>query len=347
MRLAFGGKCKHKLLYAKKEISIRKNYICSKSIEMDISVVVPLYNEDESLRELCTWIHRVMTENNFQYEVILVDDGSTDDSWKVIQELKSQFPIHGIQFAQNYGKSAALHVGFQKAKGDVVITMDADLQDSPDEIPDLHRMITEDGWDLVSGFKKKRHDPLSKTIPTKLYNWATRKMSGIHLNDFNCGLKAYKNKVIKRIEVYGEMHRYIPILAHRAGFKKITEKVVQHYPRKHGVSKFGWERFINGFLDLQSIVFISRFGKKPMHFFGSLGSIVFMIGFLSFLYLGGNKVYCLAQGIPEKNIAEQSVFYLALTSMIIGTQLFLAGFLGELVVRNAAHRNEYQIEEEF
>ena len=347
MRLAFGGKCKHKLLYPKKEISIRKNYICNKSTTMDISVVVPLYNEDESLHELCTWIHRVMTENNFQYEVILVDDGSTDDSWNVIQKMKSQFPIHGVQFAQNYGKSAAMHVGFQKAQGNVVITMDADLQDSPDEIPELYRMITEEGWDLVSGYKKKRHDPLSKTIPTKLYNWATRKMSGIHLNDFNCGLKAYKNKVVKRIEVYGEMHRYIPILAHRAGFRKISEKVVQHYPRKHGVTKFGWNRFINGFLDLQSIVFISRFGKKPMHFFGSLGSLVFIIGLLSFLYLGGNKIYCLSQGIPEKNIAEQSVFYLALTSMIIGTQLFLAGFLGELVVRNAAHRNEYQIEEEF
>jgi hypothetical protein len=220
------------------------------------------------------------------------------------------------------------------------------MQDSPDEIPALYQMITREGFDLVSGYKKKRHDPISKTIPTKLYNWATRKMSGIHLNDFNCGLKAYRNKVVKRIEVYGEMHRYIPILAHRAGFKKIGEKVVQHYPRKHGVSKFGWERFINGFLDLQSIVFISRFGKKPMHFFGTLGSLVFMIGLLSFLWLGGNKMYCIINNIVEKNIADQSVFYLALTSMIIGTQLFLAGFIGELIARNAPHRNEYSIEEE-
>jgi glycosyltransferase involved in cell wall biosynthesis len=314
--------------------------------KLNLSIVVPLFNEAESLQELCSWIKRVADSEQLRYEIILIDDGSTDNSWNVILDLKNQFPIKAVRFSVNQGKSAALHIGFQKAQGDVVITMDADLQDSPDEIPALYQMITRDGFDLVSGYKKKRHDPISKTIPTKLYNWATRKMSGIHLNDFNCGLKAYRNKVVKRIEVYGEMHRYIPILAHRAGFKKIGEKVVQHYPRKHGVSKFGWERFINGFLDLQSIVFISRFGKKPMHFFGTLGSLVFMIGLLSFLWLGGNKMYCIINNIVEKNIADQSVFYLALTSMIIGTQLFLAGFIGELIARNAPHRNEYSIEEE-
>ncbi|MEY2763968.1 MAG: Undecaprenyl-phosphate 4-deoxy-4-formamido-L-arabinose transferase [Bacteroidota bacterium] len=314
--------------------------------KLNLSIVVPLFNEAESLQELCSWIKRVADSEQLRYEIILIDDGSTDNSWNVILDLKNQFPIKAVRFSVNQGKSAALHIGFQKAQGDVVITMDADLQDSPDEIPALYQMITREGFDLVSGYKKKRHDPISKTIPTKLYNWATRKMSGIHLNDFNCGLKAYRNKVVKRIEVYGEMHRYIPILAHRAGFKKIGEKVVQHYPRKHGVSKFGWERFINGFLDLQSIVFISRFGKKPMHFFGTLGSLVFMIGLLSFLWLGGNKMYCIINNIVEKNIADQSVFYLALTSMIIGTQLFLAGFIGELIARNAPHRNEYSIEEE-
>lgn len=315
--------------------------------KLNLSIVVPLFNEAESLHELCSWIKRVADSERLQYEIILVDDGSTDNSWEIILGLKEAFPIRAVRFAVNQGKSAALHVGFQRAQGDVVITMDADLQDSPDEIPSLYQMITEEGFDLVSGYKKKRHDPISKTIPTKLYNWATRKMSGINLNDFNCGLKAYRNKVIKRIEVYGEMHRYIPILAHRAGFKKIGEKVVQHYPRKHGVSKFGWERFINGFLDLQSIVFISKFGKKPMHFFGTLGSLVFMIGLFSFLWLGGNKMYCIINNIAEKNIADQSVFYLALTSMIIGTQLFLAGFIGELIARNAPHRNEYSIEQEF
>lgn len=313
---------------------------------MDISIVVPLYNEADSLTELCEWIDRVVKGMDKRYEIIMVDDGSTDHSWEMIQTLITSYPIHAVQFSRNYGKSAALHIGFQKASGAVVITMDADLQDSPDEIPELYKMIISDGLDLVSGYKKKRHDPLSKTIPTKLYNWATRKMSGIHLHDFNCGLKAYKNKVVKRIEVYGEMHRYIPILAHRAGFKNIGEKVVQHYPRKHGVTKFGWERFINGFLDLQSIVFMSRFGKKPMHFFGSLGSLVFFIGFLAFLWIGGNKIYCLTQHIPEKNIAEESIFFIALTAMVIGTQLFLAGFLGEMIVRNAAHRNEYEIEQE-
>ena len=313
---------------------------------MDISIVIPLYNEAESLTELCQWIDRVVKGMQKKYEIIMINDGSTDDSWQMIQTLSTQFPIHAVQFTRNYGKSAAMHVGFQKAKGEVVITMDADLQDSPDEIPSLYQMITEEQFDLVSGYKKKRHDPLSKTIPTKLYNWATRKMSGIHLHDFNCGLKAYKNKVVKRIEVYGEMHRYIPILAHRAGFKKIGEKVVQHYPRKHGVTKFGWERFINGFLDLQSIVFMSRFGKKPMHFFGSIGSLVFFIGFLAFIWIGGNKIYCLTQHIQEKNIADESIFYIALTAMVIGTQLFLAGFLGEMIVRNAHHRNEYEIDEE-
>lgn len=315
--------------------------------KLNLSIVVPLFNEEESLPELCSWIKRVADGHQLRHEIILVDDGSTDNSWEIILGLREEFPIRAVRFAVNQGKSAALHVGFQRAQGDVVITMDADLQDSPDEIPSLYQMITEEGFDLVSGYKKKRHDPISKTIPTKLYNWATRKMSGINLNDFNCGLKAYKNKVVKRIEVYGEMHRYIPILANRAGFKKIGEKVVQHYPRKHGVSKFGWERFINGFLDLQSIVFISKFGKKPMHFFGTLGSLVFMIGFFSFLWLGGNKMYCSINDIAEKNIADQSVFYLALTSMIIGTQLFLAGFIGELIARNATHRNEYSIEQEF
>jgi glycosyltransferase involved in cell wall biosynthesis len=313
---------------------------------MQLSVVVPLYNEAESLPELCGWIDRVMQAHQFTYEIILIDDGSQDSSWQVIQSLHGQFPIKGIQFSRNYGKSAALHVGFIKAQGDVVITMDADLQDSPDEIPELYRMITQEGYDLVSGYKQKRHDPISKTLPTKLYNWATRKMSGIQLNDFNCGLKAYRKKVIKSIEVYGEMHRYIPILAHREGFKKIGEKVVTHYPRKHGVSKFGLERFINGFLDLQSIVFITRFGKKPMHFFGSLGSLVFLIGLTLFGWIGGHKLYCLWMDIPEKNIAEQSSFYIALVTMVIGTQLFLAGFLGELIARNAPHRNEYSIETE-
>lgn len=313
--------------------------------KLDISVVVPLYNEDESLPELCEWIHSVMQKNKFSYEVLLVDDGSTDKSWKVIEELSAQNKqLKGIRFRRNYGKSAALNVGFGKALGDVVITMDADLQDSPDEIPELYDMITKQGFDLVSGWKKKRYDPITKTIPTKLFNWATRKMSGIYLNDFNCGLKAYRNDVVKCIEVYGEMHRYIPVLAKQAGFKKIGEKVVEHRARKYGSTKFGLNRFINGFLDLLTITFLSSYGKKPMHFFGLLGTFMFFIGFLAVIYLGAEKLYFLGAGIQHKLIANNPWFYISLTTMVLGTQLFLAGFLGELVSRSASDRNKYQIQ---
>ncbi|MBT6808548.1 MAG: glycosyltransferase [Flavobacteriales bacterium] len=314
---------------------------------MDISVVVPLFNEEESLPELCSWIDKVMKENDFSYEVLLIDDGSKDKSWEVIEQLSSENTnLKGIKFRRNYGKSAALNVAFAKAEGDVVITMDADLQDSPDEIPDLYRMIITDDFDLVSGWKKTRHDPITKTIPTKLFNWAARKASGIYLHDFNCGLKSYKNTVVKSVEVHGEMHRYIPVMAKWAGFDNIGEKVVQHQSRKYGVTKFGLERFVNGFLDLMTITFISRFGKKPMHFFGVIGSLMFMLGLGLFSYIGGYKVYAMLSDIKAENIANTSGFYIALTSMIIGVQLFLAGFIAELISRNAQDRNNYQVEKE-
>lgn len=314
---------------------------------MDISVVIPLYNEDESLPELFSWIERVMHEHKFSYEIIFVNDGSTDRSWQVIEQLQAQSDcVHGIKFRRNYGKSAALYCGFKQAQGDVVITMDADLQDSPDEIPELYRMITEDGYDLVSGWKRKRYDPLSKTIPTKLFNATARKVSGIkNLHDFNCGLKAYRNEVVKNIEVYGEMHRYIPYLAKNAGFTKIGEKVVHHQARKYGKGKFfGMNRFVNGYLDLITLWFLSTFGIKPMHFFGLLGSLMFVIGFLSVIVVGATKLYNMHNGMPYRLVTDSPYFYLSLTAMIIGTQLFVAGFLGELISRNAAERNNYHIE---
>ena len=318
---------------------------------MDISVVVPLYNEDESLGELFAWIKRVMDEHGFSYEVIFVNDGSTDRSWQVIEQLHAENPqVHGIKFRRNYGKSPALYCGFSAAEGDVVITMDADLQDSPDEIPELFRMITEDGYDLVSGFKqnRKQGDPLSKTIPTKLFNATARKVSGIkNLHDFNCGLKAYRKEVVKNIEVYGEMHRYIPYLAKNAGFDKIGEKPVHHQARKHGKSKFmGWNRFVNGYLDLLSLWFLNSFGLKPMHVFGFIGTLMFMIGFLAAAFVGGYKIYCLATGTPHPLVTSSPYFYIALTMMILGTQLFVAGFLGDLISRNSELRNNYQIEKE-
>jgi len=314
---------------------------------MNISVLVPLLNEEDSLNELCSWIDKVMKKSNFSYEVLLIDDGSKDNSWKIIEEInKKNKNIKGIKFRRNYGKSAALNIGFAKAKGDVVITMDADLQDSPDEIPELYNKIINKDYDLVSGWKKKRYDPLTKTIPTKLFNWAARKASGIYLHDFNCGLKAYKNTVVKSIELHGEMHRYIPVLAKWAGFSKITEKVVKHQARKYGVTKFGVERFINGFLDLLTITFVSRFGKKPMHFFGVFGTIMFLLGFILFSYIGGQKLYYILNSLPAKNIANTSGFYIALSSMIIGVQLFLTGFISEMISRNAYDRSNYQIEKE-
>ena len=315
---------------------------------MDISVVIPLYNEEESLPELFAWIQRVMMQNGFSYEVIFVNDGSTDRSWQVIEELAAQNDtVKGIKFRRNHGKSPALYCGFKKAQGNVVITMDADLQDSPDEIPELYRMITEDGYDLVSGYKKKRYDPLSKTLPTKLFNATARKVSGIkNLHDFNCGLKAYRKEVIKNIEVYGEMHRYIPYLAKNAGFNKIGEKVVQHQARKYGVTKFGLNRFVNGYLDLISLWFLSKFGVQPMHIFGFLGSLMFILGFLAVVCVGGHKLYAMYSGQPYILVTDSPYFYLALTTMILGTQLFLAGFLGELIARNSSERNKYQIEKE-
>lgn len=313
---------------------------------MDISVVVPLYNEDESLPELTDWIRRVMLENNFSYEIILVDDGSNDKSWPVIMALKDNHEqIVGIKFRRNYGKSAALNVGFAAAQGDVVITMDADLQDSPDEIPELYDRVKNQGADLVSGWKQKRYDPLTKTIPTKLFNRATRSMSGIHnLHDFNCGLKAYKNDVVKSIEVYGEMHRYIPVLAKWAGFSNIQEQVVQHRARKYGTTKFGPGRFVKGFLDLLSIFFVGKFGKRPMHFFGPVGVISFLIGFFSTVYLIAEKLISIANGTGYRNITDQPLFYLSLLTIMIGTQLFLTGFIAELVSRNSTDRNKYHIE---
>lgn len=316
---------------------------------MDISVIIPLYNEEESLPELYAWIERVMKENNFSYEVIFVNDGSTDHSWNVIEKLKQKSEnVKGIKFRRNYGKSPALFCGFERAQGNVVITMDADLQDSPNEIPELYRMITEDGYDLVSGYKQKRYDPLSKTIPTKLFNATARKVSGIkNLHDFNCGLKAYRKEVVKNIEVYGEMHRYIPYLAKNAGFKKIGEKVVQHQARKYGTTKFGLDRFVNGYLDLISLWFLSRFGLKPMHVFGLLGTIMFFFGFVAAVIVGATKVYHLLDDMPYRLVTDSPYFFIALTLMILGTQLFVAGFLGELISRNAPERNKYQIEKEF
>ena len=315
---------------------------------MDISVVIPLFNEAESLPELFDWIERVMKANGFTYEIIFVNDGSTDNSWEVIEQLQQRSPyVHGIKFRRNYGKSPALHCGFQRAEGDVVITMDADLQDSPDEIPELYRMIKEDGYDLVSGWKKKRYDPLSKTIPTKLFNATARKFSGIHnLHDFNCGLKAYRKEVIKNIEVYNDMHRYIPYLAKIAGFTKIGEKVVHHQARKYGTTKFGLDRFVNGYLDLITLWFTSKFGKKPMHFFGLLGSVMFMIGFVALVVVLGLKLASLYSGDLRPLVALSPYFYISLTAMILGTQLFLAGFIGELISRNSPNRNKYKIEKE-
>ena len=314
---------------------------------MDISIVIPLFNEEESLPELCSWIEKVMNKNNYSYEVFLIDDGSKDSSWQVIEELSAKnSSINGVKFRRNYGKSAALNIGFQKASGDVVITMDADLQDSPDEIPALYNKIMKENFDLVSGWKQKRYDPLSKTIPTKLFNWAARKASGIYLHDFNCGLKSYKNTVVKSVEVHGEMHRYIPVLAKWAGFANITEQVVEHQSRKYGETKFGLERFVNGFLDLLTITFVTRFGKKPMHLFGVIGTLMFMLGFGIFGFIVIEKLYAISSSIQAKNIADMSIFYIALTSMIIGVQLFLAGFISEMISRSSNDRNNYQIEKE-
>lgn len=313
---------------------------------MDISVIVPLLNEAESLPELISWIERVMAENQFSYEVIMVDDGSTDESWSVIQELHSKnSAIKGIRFRRNYGKSAALNTAFEACEGDVVITMDADLQDSPDEIPELYRMVKEDGYDLVSGWKKVRYDSkLAKNIPSKFFNWTTRRMSGIMLHDFNCGLKSYKKDVVKSIEVYSEMHRYIPVIAKWAGFSNIGEKVVIHQKRKHGVSKFGWNRFINGYLDLLTVNFMSKFGKKPMHLFGSLGTLSFLIGIVITIILITQKLYRMSHHVAGfRQVTDQPLFYLALLAMVFGLMLFLAGFLAELIARNGSDRNKYLI----
>jgi len=315
---------------------------------MNVSIVVPLFNEVESLPELCDWIDRVLSENKLSYEVILVDDGSKDGSWEQIESLKLTYPqIRGVRFRRNYGKSAALHTGFGMASGEVVITMDADLQDSPEEIPEMCRMIIEEGYDVVSGWKKKRFDPfLRKKVPTKLFNWAARRISGIRLHDFNCGLKAYRLNVAKSVEVYGDMHRYIPVLAKGNGFTQIGEKVVQHQERKYGVTKFGMSRFMNGFLDLMTVSFLTRFGKKPMHLFGAMGSLMFMVGLGMAIYLGVDKLIALIKHIPQRLIADSAFFYIGLASMIMGTLLFIGGFLGELISRNAAERNKYEVEKE-
>ena len=315
---------------------------------MNVSIVVPLYNEVESLPELCGWIDRVLSENKLSYEVILVDDGSKDGSWEQIESLKLTYPqLRGVKFRRNYGKSAALHTGFALAKGEVVITMDADLQDSPEEIPEMRRMILEEGYDVVSGWKKKRFDPfLRKKVPTKLFNWAARRVSGIRLHDFNCGLKAYRLNVVKSVEVYGDMHRYIPVLAKGNGFTQIGEKVVQHQERKYGVTKFGMSRFLNGFLDLMTVSFLTRFGKKPMHLFGAMGSLMFLVGLGMAIYLGVDKMIALIKHIPQRLIADSAFFYIGLASMIMGTLLFIGGFLGELVSRNSTERNNYEVEKE-
>lgn len=317
------------------------------SPQLDISVIVPLYNEEESLPELYSWIERVMEEHGFSFEVLFINDGSTDHSWEVIEELSARSEhVRGIKFRRNYGKSPALFCGFKEAVGDVVITMDADLQDSPDEIPELYRMVKVEGYDLVSGYKQKRYDPLSKTLPTKLFNATVRRISGIkNLHDFNCGLKAYRHEVVKNIEVYGEMHRFIPYLAKNAGFDKIGEKVVHHQARKYGKSKFGLNRFVNGYLDLLTLWFLSSFGRKPMHVFGFLGTIMFFIGFVAAIIIGAHKLIALAHGVPQRLVTDSPYFYISLTMMIIGTQLFLAGFLGDLISRSSSTRNDYQIEE--
>ena len=315
---------------------------------MDVSIVVPLYNEVESLPELSAWINRVMAEHKLSYELILVDDGSNDGSWEQIETLGKDYKqIKGIKFRRNYGKSAALHTGFGVAEGEVVFTMDADLQDSPEEIPEMRQMIVEEGYDVVSGWKKKRYDPfLRKRVPTKLFNWAARKVSGIRLHDFNCGLKAYRLSVAKSVEVYGDMHRYIPVLAKSNGFNRIGEKVVQHQERKYGVTKFGMDRFVKGFLDLLTVTFLTRFGKKPMHLFGTLGSFMFLVGFGLALYMGIDKLIALIRKVPQPLIADSAFFYIGLTSMIIGSLLFIGGFLGELISRSAAERNNYEIEKQ-
>ncbi len=315
---------------------------------MDISIVIPLFNEEESLPELEAWIARVMNEHQLSYEVLMVDDGSNDNSWAVIEELSKKNPsIRGVKFRRNYGKSAALHIGFSAAQGEVIITMDADLQDSPDEIPELYQMIIKDGFDVVSGWKKKRYDPFIKRFTSKFYNWTSRRVTKIHLHDFNCGLKAYRKNVIKSIEIYGEMHRYIPVLAKRAGFSKIGEKIVEHRARQYGVTKFGWERFINGFLDLMSVSFMTKFGKKPMHFFGVWGSLMFLIGGLVATYLIAQKIYYIIfTNVISREVTDQPLFYLSLVSVIAGIQLFLAGFLGELISRSGSDRNLYLIEKE-
>lgn len=314
---------------------------------MDISVVIPLYNEEESLPELFGWIEEVMDKNGYSYEVIFVDDGSTDHSWEVINQLRKKSDhIKAIKFRRNYGKSPALHCAFQKTQGDVVITMDADLQDSPEEIPELYRMIKEERYDLVSGWKKKRYDPISKTLPTKLFNATARKVSGIKLHDFNSGLKAYRKDLVKNIEIYNDMHRYIPYLAKNAGFNRIGEKVVHHQARKYGKSKFGVSRFFNGYLDLVTLWFLSKFGKKPMHFFGLLGSLMFLIGLISVIVVGAWKIYSMKNGMPYRLVTDSPYFYISLTAMIMGTQLFLTGFIGELISRNSTERNNYKIEEE-
>ena len=312
---------------------------------LNISVVVPLYNEEESLRELVAWIDRVATASKLSYEVIMIDDGSSDGSWAEVEQLKGQYPaVKGIRFARNYGKSAALYCGFAEAEGEVVITMDADLQDSPDEIPELYRMIMEEGYDLVSGWKKKRYDPANKRLPSKLFNWTARVVSGIKLHDFNCGLKAYRRRVVKSIEVYGEMHRYIPILAKHAGFKRIGEKVVQHQERKYGVSKFGMERMVKGYLDLITVSFMSHFGRSPMYFFGSLGTIMFLLGGGTTVWVIADKLYKQFNGLPLRAVTDQPLFFMAILAVILGVQLFLAGFLGELINRNSSDRNSYLID---
>ncbi|MBQ2036784.1 MAG: glycosyltransferase family 2 protein [Alistipes sp.] len=312
---------------------------------LNISVVVPLYNEEESLRELVAWIDRVATASKLSYEVIMIDDGSSDGSWAEVEQLKEKYPaVKGIRFARNYGKSAALYCGFAEAEGEVVITMDADLQDSPDEIPELYRMIMEEGYDLVSGWKKKRYDPANKRLPSKFFNWTARVVSGIKLHDFNCGLKAYRRRVVKSIEVYGEMHRYIPILAKHAGFKRIGEKVVKHQERKYGVSKFGMERMVKGYLDLITVSFMSHFGRSPMYFFGSLGTIMFLLGGGTTVWVIADKLYKQFNGLPLRAVTDQPLFFMAILAVILGVQLFLAGFLGELINRNSSDRNTYLID---
>lgn len=313
---------------------------------MDLSVVIPLYNENESLHELALWIIRVVEAENLTYEIIFVDDGSTDQSWSVIQALHAENDhIRGIRFRRNYGKSAALHCGFRKCTGEVVITMDADLQDSPDEIPALYRMIASEGYDLVSGWKKRRYDSFVKNATSRLYNWTTRRMSGLKLHDFNCGLKAYRREVVKSIEVHGEMHRYIPVIAHWAGFRRIGEKVVVHSKRKYGVTKFGMDRFMKGYLDLLSITFVTRFGRRPMHLFGTIGTLLFVVGFLAAVFLGAQKIYNLNHGIPSTLIADSPYFYISLATMIMGTQLFMTGFLAELISRMTSDKETYLIED--